>query len=217
MDDVRQELLFERLRHTISDERLGTYLSAAGFDQERALRLYIWNAQMGEAFHVPVQGVEVGLRNCVNVGLTSQFGPDWWRDAAFLAVADKERRRDIETAQRRIQKRQAPLTTSRIVATLSFGFWVGLLGPRYHPAVWSACLSTAFRGLPGDKSRQELALEAKRVSGLRNRIWHHEPVFRLDLSAEYHAVMQLLAWICPSKAIWLKPHCQVPRLLRQKP
>ena len=209
--------LLDQLRHTISSDRLGTYLTAAGFDEDRALRLYLWNAQVGEAFHLPVQGVEVGLRNCVNAGLTGRFGPDWWKDGEFLAVADRERQRDIETARRRIENRRARLSTPQLVATLSFGFWVGLLRPRYHPSIWSSYLWSSFRNLPKNKARQDLAVSAKRVADLRNRIWHHEPVFRMDLSDEYHAIVQLLTWICPIKASWLRPYCRVPQMLRQKP
>ncbi len=197
MDEARQEHLLDQLRHSISGDRLGTYLTAAGFDQERALRLYLWNAQVGEAFHLPVQGVEVGLRNCVNEGLIGRFGPDWWRDAEFLAMADRARQRDLELARRRIENRKTPLSTPQIVATLSFGFWVGLLRPRYHPAVWSSFLGRAFRSLPREVTRQELAVSARRVADLRNRIWHHEPVFRMNLSDEYHGILQLLGWICP--------------------
>ena len=40
------------IRATISSSRFATYFKAAGHDEERALRLYLWNAQLGEAFHV---------------------------------------------------------------------------------------------------------------------------------------------------------------------
>ena len=53
----------------ISPDRFRTYLIAAGHDQRRAFRLYLWNAQLGEAFHMPIQAVEVGLRNAINVAL----------------------------------------------------------------------------------------------------------------------------------------------------
>ena len=101
-----------QLQRAISKDRLGTYLSAAGLDKDRALRLYLWNAQVGEAFHLPVQGVEVGLRNCINAALICGFGPDWWQNETFLAIADRNRQNDVETAQRRIEKRHSPVSTS---------------------------------------------------------------------------------------------------------
>jgi hypothetical protein len=79
----------------ISPDRFGTYLSAAGHDQARALRLYLWNAQLGEAFHLPIQAVEVGLRNSINLGLINTFGQDWWQDKALEAMLDVERRGEL--------------------------------------------------------------------------------------------------------------------------
>ncbi len=212
-----QFTLFDELRRSISADRLGTYLTAAGFDHDRALKLYVWNACIGEAFHLPVQGVEVALRNCVNGTLCTVFGDDWWNAPKFLTIADRERKSDIETAIRRIQNRGKPRVTSQIVANLSFGFWVGLLQPRYNPPIWAYHLKTSFINLPDGKNRYDLAASAKQVADLRNRIWHHEPIFRMDLSGEYRAVMELLTWLCPIKAAWLRPQCRVPGLLRQKP
>ncbi len=79
MEDTEAQLtLFDELCRSISTERLGTYLRDAGFDKERPLRLYLWNAYAGEAFHLPVQAVEVALRNCVNIGLCARFSENSW-------------------------------------------------------------------------------------------------------------------------------------------
>jgi hypothetical protein len=217
MDAATQQTLAETLKASLSPDRLGTYLTAAGFATDRALRLYIWNAQIGEAFHLPIQGAEVGLRNCVNAGLVFQFGPRWWESPLFLGKADRQRKKDLDTASARIANRKRQKVMGQMVANLSFGFWVGMLQPRYNPDVWSAHLRTSFPNLPTDRSRYNLAASAKRTADLRNRIWHHEPIFRMNLSEEYRSVMELLSWICPIKAAWLRPHCRVPQLLRQKP
>lgn len=135
MADAVQQSLIDQLRPVMSDGRVGTYLTAAGFDEDRALRLYVWNALAGEAFHLPIQAVEVALRNRINGALCRLFGADWWRDAGFLHLADRERRGDISTATRRIANRGAALVTGQMVASLSFGFWVGVqrIGDRGRP------------------------------------------------------------------------------------
>lgn len=219
MTDAVQESLIDQLRPVLSDGRVGTYLTAAGFDEDRALRLYVWNAIIGEAFHLPIQAAEVGLRNRISNALSQLYGADWWKDPAFIHLlqGDRERLNDIETARRRIQRRGSSLVTGQVVATLSFGFWVGMLQPRYNIDVWSRQLRTAFSSLPPGKSRYDLADSAKRVADLRNRIWHHEPIFRMNLMDEFSAVMELLAWVCPIKAAWIRPQCRVTALMRQKP
>lgn len=212
-----QQSLIDRLKPVISDERLGTYLIAAGFDADRALKLYVWNAQVGEAFHLPIQAVEVGLRNRVNTALIHRFGEEWWSNEAFRAAADQERLENLRLVERRIRNRRLKLSNGQVVAGLSFGFWVGLLHKRYNPALWGGKPHGYFPGLPAGRSRDSLATAVSRVAFIRNRIWHHEPIIKLDLSTEHATVLQALEWICPVKAEWVRPHCRVPTLLRQKP
>src|ERR1700761_2761578 len=93
------------LRITISPSRFNTYLTAAGHDVNRAFDLYLWNAQLGEAFHTPIQAVEVGLRNCVNRALSGEFTPNWWECKDLDALFDQDRRSDLATVTRRIRNR----------------------------------------------------------------------------------------------------------------
>jgi hypothetical protein len=217
MDQSSKPCLYDTLEPTLSSDRLATYLRAAGHDKERALRLYVWNAHIGEAFHLPIQGVEVGLRNCINRALCAGYGANWWDHQGFLSTGDHERTDDIRTAKRRIANKGHPLTTAQIVATLSFGFWVGMLQPRYNPLIWTKYIRDSFPHLPDDKYRSDLADSVKRVADLRNRIWHHEPIFRMSLTEEFRAVMEILRWICPIKEAWIRPNCRVLGLVRQKP
>jgi hypothetical protein len=217
MDVSSKPTLVDALKISVSSDRLATYLTAAGFDEERALRLYLWNATIGEAFHLPIQAVEVGLRNCINLALHAEFGVDWWKSGRFLGLIDHERTIDISMAERRIRNRGHTPVTGQIVATLSFGFWVGMLQPRFNATIWTKHMARSFAHLPDTKFRSDLAASAKRTADLRNRIWHHEPIFRENLSDEFRNVMELLNWICPAKATWIRPNCRVLGLLRQKP
>lgn len=212
-----QQSLIDQLRPVISDERLGTYLTAAGFDGERALRLYVWNAEIGEAFHLPIQAVEVALRNRISDAFGTVFGAKWWKSPAFLAQLGADRKADLEHVLRRIRNRKLTLETGQVVAGLSFGFWVGMLQRRYNPTIWSGGLRSAFPHLPGNRNRASLAQAAARTAWLRNRIWHHEPIIKLDLSMEHAQILNLLDWLCPVKAVWIRPYCRVPQLLRHKP
>jgi hypothetical protein len=181
------------------------------------LKLHIWNAQVGEAFHMPIQTVEVGLRNCVNIALTQKFGAEWWQNSTFTAITDGERVADLEQVTRRIRNRNLRLTTDQIVAGLSFGYWVAMLQPRYNPQIWSSQLRTAFPNLPPGRSRKSIAESAAQVATLRNRISHHEPLISRDLSVDFSNIMNLLSWICPVTEAWIRPHCRIPSIMRLKP
>ena len=205
------------LEPTLSQARIGTYMLASGHDETRALKLYLWNAQLGEAFHLPIQSVEIALRNRINSVLVNGYGSDWWRDATFLALADKRQNDAIAEVQARITKRGQTLVTGQIVAGLSFGFWVSMLDARYNPAVWTKQLTTGFPSLPSAISRDDLQKVARRIAKFRNRIWHHEPIFKANISDEYSTCMRALSWLCPHKLGWIKPQCKVMSILRSRP
>lgn len=216
----QQSLTDDQLKaiyRALSPERVATYYIAAGRDDARAMRLYLWNARIGEAFHLPIQAVEVALRNSVNCALTAEFGDEWWRNPAYLKLIDHDREVDLATVQRRIRNRKLEENTGQIVAGLSFGFWVGMLQPRYNPALWSKQIKSAFPYLPEGRSRKALALKAGEIAFLRNRISHHEPLFKRSVMDDYKLVMEMLEWLCPHKTEWLKPHCRVPEIARIKP
>lgn len=202
---------------TISDERLSTYMSASGHNPGRALELYMWNARVGGAFHTLIQATEVGLRNCINHALKAQFGHEWWKDDTFSKIVDDDRKIDIDQVLRRIRNRKLPLGTGQVVAGLSFGFWVGLLDGRYNPPLWGKHLRSSFPHLPVGRSRKSLDQSARDVATLRNRISHHEPLIKRDISKDYSNVTTLLSWICPITLTWARGHCGVPELLRNKP
>jgi hypothetical protein len=201
----------------ISPDRFQTYLSAAGHDINRALRLYLWNARVGEAFHIPIQAVEVALRNGINTGLTNVYTPNWWECKNLLDVLDEERKADLTTVFRRIRNRQQELYTGEVVAGLSFGFWVGMLDGRYNPPIWGSQLRVAFPYFPVGRSRKSLHGSVRDVATLRNRISHHEPLIGRDTLADFSNLMTLLEWICPAKAAWIKGHCRIPQIVRERP
>lgn len=202
---------------TISLPRFDTYLTAAGYNRDRALLMYLWNAKVGASFHLPIQAVEVSLRNRVNHALLAEFGPDWWKDRKFRSIIDRERVRDLETVQSRIIRKKIALETGQIVAGLSFGFWIGMLQRRYNPPIWGHRLQESFLHLPRTETRGSLFELGGQVAHFRNRISHHEPIIKDDIMRRYSETMKMLTWLCPDTAAWLRPHCEIPKLVRQKP
>lgn len=202
---------------TLSQKRFDTYLIAAGHNQERALALYVWNAQVGASFHILIQAIEVSLRNRINHALVAEFGSDWWRDSNFLRLIDRSRLADITTTQKRIANQQIAIDTNQMVAGLSFGFWVGMMHRRYNPKIWSRHLNIAFPDLPPGATRQMLFDACGSVARFRNRVSHHEPLLKVNVSQTYADMQKLLFWLCPATSTWIKPHCEVPSIIRRKP
>ena len=89
--------------------------------------LYAWNTAVSAAFYGPLQGLEVTLRNAIHCRLADRHGEAWYDNPdAGLDRGAVERIASARTELARDGHGDAP---SRIVAALSFGFWVSLLGP----------------------------------------------------------------------------------------
>ncbi len=209
--------MIEFVIESLSHERFETYLQAAGYDRKRAIDLYIWNAKLGASFHIPIQAVEVALRNRVNHALVTEFGPDWWGLEKFLILLDRERNRDLDMVRKRIERKGLMLETDQIVASLSFGFWVGMLHSRYNPPIWGAHLRTSFPFLPTKENRNSVFQVAGKIANFRNRISHHEPLIKSNVMQHYSETMLFLRWLCPNTEAWIRPYCSVPSIVRQKP
>lgn len=209
--------MVENIVGMLTPRRFATYMKEAGFDRDIALELYIWNARIGGAFHLSIQATEVALRNRISRTLATVYGPNWWRDQNYLTITDDYRKTDIATVEKRIRDRCYRLDTDQVVAELSFGFWVGMLQGQYNQGIWGAHLNTAFPAMPVGTTRSAIHQSVKEISHFRNRISHHEPLVKANLSQKHSDVLKLLSWLCPSTANWIRKHSEVPALLRQKP
>lgn len=211
--------LYNSLLRAASPDRMGAYLLSAGGDHKRALDLYIWNAKLCGAFYLPLQATEISLRNGINNALISKYGNNWWvRGDSFWAFADEPAKNRLSQIFKRLDDMGKSHTTPQIVASLSFGFWVHLLDSYYNVELWSHELETQFPHLPNKpQKRENLKTRAAKTLDLRNRIFHHEPIHRQNISLEYSQVMELLSWVCPDKRAWIKSECEVPKIMRQKP
>lgn len=209
--------MIESIIDTLSPRRFETYLKAAGYERNRALALYVWNAKIGAAFHFPLQAVEVALRNRINHALVAEFGSDWWKNENLTSRLDRERLRDIDQVRRRIEHKRLKLETDQIVASLSFGFWVGMLHRRYNPALWGRHWKATFPNVPISFERQDVYKLAGKTAQFRNRVSHHEPLLKSDIQRNFRDTMLLLSWLCPTTHGWVKLHADVQIIVRRKP
>ena len=113
------------LEASFSPERMSTYVVAAAGDREQAVALYAWNTVVSGAFYEPLQGLEIALRHALHGQLTRCYGEAWYDNPeAGLDIGTLERIAEVRTKLARVG--QVP-TPSRVVADLTFGFWVALL------------------------------------------------------------------------------------------
>lgn len=205
---------------SISADRLTKYLEQTGDDQTKALQTYTWNTVISAAFYGPLQGLEVALRNALHRELSRRFGPGWFDSEE--AGLDEGAQEEIEKARQRLRRRRRSTEASDIVATLMFGFWVSLLGKgrgeaKYHQTLWPRALRMAFPDAPDGKLQRKQAYKTLNyLNNFRNRIAHHEPIFRRDLARDHKRILEVAGWISPVTAAWIDHHSRVPELLARR-
>ncbi|WP_168455106.1 Abi family protein [Acetobacter pasteurianus] len=209
------EPVLQALQTSLSPERFSTYLRASDGHQEQALRLYTHNTALSAAFYGPLQGLEIAVRNALHRELTARFGPAWYDNR--LTGLNPKAQDQILRAKRDVQREHRQADPPHVVASLSFGFWVALLGKggnsNYEMILWRPALAKAFPHARLGRKQAHQQLDYLRT--FRNRIAHHEPIFTRHLAADHEAILRVTGWICPLTRDWIASHSRVPTLLAQ--
>lgn len=201
------------LAPSLSSARLQRYQSAAGDDLETAVN-YLWNMALAEALYCSLNAVEIALRNTLHDTLTAHFGVPHWCDRS--GMLEPYQAQEVASMKQRIANHGNPVTPDRIVSELSFGFWVTILFRPYDARLWqaqrAAPLRQAFPRVP-KRDRQRVTIHARynAIRELRNRVFHHEPLFDDQRLRQRHRdVYSAIYWINPKLVDHIKPFDHFP-------
>lgn len=213
--------IIDALETSLSPERMATYVAGAGGDRQTAVQLYTWNTAISAAFYGPLQGLEVAMRNSMHRELAHLYGNDWYDNPKTGLDAGTLDR--IDSARRDLRRDRYPDDPPHMVAALSFGFWVALLGPggrlpsggkaNYEMTIWRAGVYKAFPHARVSRKHVHAPLDYLRT--FRNRIAHHEPIFNRHLSADYTSLLKVTGWISSETENWIQHHSRVIEVLSQ--
>jgi hypothetical protein len=207
------EASLDRIIKYISIDRLAAYLILSKKDRERAIRLYERNTELSEALYGVVQGLEVTLRNAVHQILESDHGQDW-HDAFALEESEKSA---VDEAKRSIENRQETITQGRIVAELTFGFWVRLFSASYAKTLWGPSLRKI---VPLRVDRRAVYARLKDMKTLRNRIAHHNRIIGhpKTVAIQYQELIETIGWFSGDTKNWVEQtNCVGERLEKKFP
>ncbi len=189
----------------LSEERFAEYLHRSAGDEARALELYSYNISLSAELFKCISWLEVALRNALSREMVTQFGSEWYdRQDIGLSI---ESLRLIANSMRFLKDRRKAISLGRVVAGLTLGFWVKLLAPgyknRYDEFFWRPALHRAFPHARTDPKVPRFVRQAVYVPlndtilELRNRIAHHEPIYKRDLIDEFSTITQVAGWLDP--------------------
>jgi hypothetical protein len=190
-----QVLFFSKLRDGTSASRLDVYRQDGDADFD-VIAKYLWNVGLCEALYPAIQTLEVALRNTIHQAAVGRFHRDDWFDPPDSPLHAEERAA-VTAAKAELGKQGKPLEGNRIVAELTFGFWVSLLNSRYERILWPRMLTPAFPSMPRHiRTRPTLSKRLNEIRRLRNRMFHHERISHWPNLPQCHAdILEAVGWI----------------------
>lgn len=234
LDEARHR----QLLHHISVPRWSTYLVAAEQDADVALRLYEWNLAASAAAHTVLSIVEIALRNALDRSLRrwnpsqgATCSSDWTATPCRLIKSLTRDGVDLRTARERSSSAMRGGRIANhddVVAHLMFGTWRFLLptslSTRAHAAQRAALFDQAFgpaSPLPAfphwEFAPVHLGRDVAELHLLRNRVSHHEPLLRTNLTGNLSAARRVLGAIDPALPGWLHDLEQLTAVIASRP
>ncbi|QNK84167.1 hypothetical protein HOO31_05750 [Aliarcobacter cryaerophilus] len=160
------------IKKYISTERFRSY---SGIDE------YLENLVFSKKAYIPLSILEISLKNSINELLTEKLGENWLENKDFLT---NDSLRKIEEAKKILYKRAELISKSKIIAELSFGFWVNLFKKPYEMKLRTKDIQKIFTNLPPKKekmiNREVIYKELNHIRNFRNRVFHYEKVINKD-------------------------------------
>ncbi|RYD79184.1 MAG: hypothetical protein EOP84_13360 [Verrucomicrobiaceae bacterium] len=139
---------------------------------------YIWGNHLAAAIMPAMHTFEIAYRNSIHASLSTYYGQADWYDRQSLLLPDELK--FVRDAKRKLRRASKPETPDAIVAELMLGFWCALLNSPYDTSVYRPCLSRGFKKLPPHlQSRTTLHSKVIAFKDLRNRVFHHEPIWNI--------------------------------------
>ena len=212
----------QAIKKTLSAPRIGTYEAATLGTPHlpKALELYAWNAQVSAALMAPIHFCEVAIRNAVADALSAAHGDRWPWDAGFIRSLPNPSigynpRADL------IAARNGKATPGKVIPDLKFIFWQTIFTRRFDAGLWNHHLHTVLPHADISQSIEEIRAlvygELEQLRKLRNRIAHHEPIFKRNLADDFQKINSLIAIRCPITAAWMVQNQHAQALITAKP
>ena len=174
-------------------------------DESRAVKHYQSNIKLTEAFYTSLSVLEVALRNALSRELKTMTGRDDWYAIFANTPGLTNLNKYITQASKQIAGRHEQITTSKIIAELTLGFWVSLLNAEYERLLWKD-LRRAFPYIPKkDRKRKNVSAPFNRFRAFRNRVFHNESIcWNMKKVQEIHdELLLVLEWINKDLPEWL--------------
>jgi hypothetical protein len=210
---------FEEILAAVSAPRLTYYSQYLNCNTNPSkVGAYYSFLELSGKFFPLIQLIEVSLRNSIH-----QIAATHYKNARWYEVHPTSEKSKLLVSNA-IQKARSELnsvpTPDDIVSRLTLGFWVYMLDSEYRDTkspcyLWTPenkkkVFSNARNAWGAELSIKAIFEEFQQVLNLRNRLFHHEPIWKkhgcnsLDIAVNnvmknYDFLLKILAFISPAK------------------
>ena len=188
--------LYAQLELSISKSRLCEYGKILKTDKTKTIfTYYILNSELSKSLYIPLQNLEVSLRNSIHNILSYHYHTQEWYDV--LNFLEPKELNKIKEAKQKLSRAKKDITADRVISELSFGFWTMLFSRSYDQKIWSKHIKDIFPNLPKKLSnRKHVSQKINNIRYLRNRIFHFEPIFKnKNLDELYNDILDMIKWL----------------------
>lgn len=194
-----REEFFSGLEFAISARRLSTYPTS---DPLETYGTYAGNIELCESLYPALHCVEVALRNSIHYAAAQEFGDESW----FMRQLKPEESAVFRKAEQILKKQNIKLEAENFLPEFSFGFWVNLFARRYEQVLWPKLLPPVFPHMPNSaRTRRKVYQRLIEIHTLRNRVFHHEPVWHWpDLPEQHSRILETVGWVSPAMRRFLE-------------
>lgn len=227
--DLTSALSIERISVYQNYVRLQDATLTSNEVNSKALDLYLWNVNMASALFEVINFYEVTLRNKVFNVIDAQFQDSIQDDKVKQALPKPIKAKLVK------QINTPNITNALIVSRLNFSFWNCILDKMFYysgkvnkqgfpvyPRLYrhNTMLFSISKRLDKDAFNKlvgRLIAINSEVNDLRNRICHHEPIFKSKIRAIYIRILFVLKYLDMNVYKTVKSMERVTSLLKQKP
>jgi hypothetical protein len=202
----------------LSNGRINRYLTVARGDRVLALRYYLWNSELCEAFYIPLQLAEIAARNCILKAVVARYGTNWYADEAFRKQLAPECLADLNQSIRDERKQHGSgMTHEHVASSVSFSFWDHLCTQRFRPLLWAKGILPYFPHFPDNTDLYKLQAQVMSIRQWRNRIAHYKAIFDKQPTQKHNDILELLSWVSPDLREFVRGLSRVSRVIGQRP
>jgi len=202
-------LEYQKLEYYLSKPRFDRFLIATGNSKTKAQKLYRINLRVAQSFYPVLNLFEIFFRNIMNYQVSSHFtNPNWiitqkngFMNDPSLHSSRFFLKKSVSKAERGILRKGRIVTSGKIIAEQSFGFWTSLFDTHHYRLIGGVVIH-CFPNKPRNVNRNIISQKLNRIREFRNRIYHNEPICfngnRIDFTEATNIkqeIYELLNWI----------------------